>query len=131
MSSRRRTFVLQAVGVAVVIGVIFFAFLRPTDVDDLSGIDVPGDNGSTFGIPGEGDETKKGPRSDRSKGNRASDRPDPGEAESFGEAGSPGGAASRLGGDPLVPPVGDDPVGDQYTSTTTALMNRVRAQVNP
>jgi hypothetical protein len=119
MSSQRRTFVLQAVGVAVVIGVIFFAFLRPTEVDDLSGLKAPGNDGSTFGVPGEGDKTKKGSRKDRGNGDRVSDRQDPAKA------------ASGSKGDPLVPPVIDGPVGDQYTSTTTALMNRVRAQGDP
>jgi len=127
MSSQRRTFVLQAVGVAVVIGVIFFAFLRPTEVDDLSGIEAPGNDGSTFGVPGESDETKNGSRNDRGDGDRISDRPDPARAAS----GSMGDPLVPPVSDPLVPPVDNDPVGDQYTSATTALMNRIRAQGVP
>jgi hypothetical protein len=120
MSSPNRTFVLQAVGVAVVIGVIFFAFLRPTDVGELSGIDAPGDDGPTFGIPGDGRERGKDARGEPRSDDRASNR-----------TRSALTSASASGGGPAVPPAGDDPAGDQYTSTATALMSRVRAPVDP
>ena len=120
MTNTNRTFVLQALGVAVVIGVIFVAFLRPTDVGDLSRIDAPGDGGTTAGIPGEGRERGNGARSEPRRDDRASNRPHPSLT-----------SASAANGDPAVPPAGDDPAGDQYTSTATALTNRVRAPVEP
>jgi hypothetical protein len=119
MSSQNRTFVLQAVGVAVVIGVVFFAFLRPTDVGELSGIDAPGDDGPTFGIPGDGSERGKNRRGEPRGENRASNRPDSALTSASVSRGGPAATSS------------DDPAGDQYTSTATALMNRVRAPVDP
>jgi hypothetical protein len=120
MNGPNRTFVLQAVGVAVIVGVIFFAFLRPSDVGDLSGIDASGDDGATAGVPGEGlhrgNHGRNRPRND----DRASNRPRRGVTS--GSVGS-GGLA--------LPPAGDDPAGDQYTSTVAALMTRVMAPADP
>jgi hypothetical protein len=120
MSSQNRTFVLQAVGVAVVVGVIFFAFLRPSDVGELSGIDAPGDDGSTFGIPGDGREGGKDARSQAGSDERGSN---PTRSVLASAPASNGGLGP--------PPAADDPAGDQYTSTAIALMNRVRAPVEP
>jgi len=119
MSSQRRTFVLQAVSVAVVVGVIFFAFLRPSELGELSGIEAPGGDGPTFVLPGDAEKRKnsqEGPKSDA----RKADRRD--------SAGS-GFVASLSGpddGSELVP-TGNDPTGDQYTSTAAALLDRIRA----
>jgi hypothetical protein len=119
MSSQNRTFVLQAVGVAVVIGVIFFAFLRPDDVSELSGIDAPGDDGPTFGLPGDRSERGKHGRDEPRSDNQVSNQPQSALAS----------ASVSNGRSPATP--ADDPAGDQYTSTVTALMNRVRAPVDP
>jgi len=134
MTSQNRTFVLQAVGVAVVIGVIFFAFLRPTDVSELSGIDAPGDDDATFGLPGAGREGGKDGREggkdgrERGKDSRGEPR---GDDRRSNRARSVLTSAPAADGGPALPSGGNDPADDQYTSTATALMKRVMAPVDP
>jgi hypothetical protein len=123
MSGQNRTFVLQVVGVATLVAVIFFAFLRPSDPGDLAGIDAPGGETPQFGLPGL----------DRNDGDR---RNGPADALRGADRGGSDGTrlvgtravASGTGptGGPGPSPTGDGPPGDQYTSTAVALMERVR-----
>jgi hypothetical protein len=138
MNKPNRTFVLQAVGVAVVVSVIFFAFLRPTDVGELSGIEAPGDDGPTAGIPGEGpargNDARGTRRSDPRDSNRRRTASTSASAASGGSAVPPasgGSAVPPASSGSAVPPASDDPADDQYASTVAALMNRVTAPGDP
>jgi hypothetical protein len=122
MSGQNRTFVLQVVGVATLVAVIFFAFLRPSDPGDLAGIDAPGGETPQFGVPGldrDGDR-RNGP----AVALRGEDRGRSDGTRSIGTRAVAIGAGPN--GGPGPPPTGDGPPGDQYTSTAVALMERVR-----
>ena len=120
MSGRYRTFVLQAVGVAVVIGIVFFAFLRPSDVGELDGIDAPGGAGPPVATPGDERMGSEDPRRRAKAERRAGDRADLADAGVFIsiDSATDGGQAAPRGG------LG--PTDDQYTDAATALMERVR-----
>ena len=66
---------LTGCGVAVVVGVIFFAFLRPTELGELSEIEAPGGDGPTFVLPGDA-EKRKSPGTGQRRRTQA-DRRDP------------------------------------------------------
>lgn len=119
MSGQNRTFVLQVAGVATLVAVIFFAFLRPSDPGELSGIDAPGGNPPAFELPGV--NGGNGPGRARADGeSRRAIREGAGGRHAFA---SSAGWSAGLG----VPPFGDSPSGEQYTSTAVALMERVKA----
>ena len=118
MSGQNRTFVLQVVGVALLVGIIFFAFLRPSDPGELAGIDAPEGDAPAFGLPGpdRDGEGRDGSQGDsRSAGRGRGD----GERTLTSSAASSGGLAT--------PALGDAPADDQYTSAATSLMERVEA----
>jgi len=127
MSSQRRTFVLQAVGVAVVVGVIFFTLLLPSEPDELSGIDAPGSETPGFTLPGDTDGKKKGSGRE-AKDNASAENPrNPAGPDVVASASGLDGADSDVDGGPWVPPGSRDPGDDQYSSTATILMDRVKA----
>lgn len=110
-----RTFLVQAVGVVVVIGVVYFFFLRLPDTGDLTHIEAPGpEDGPAFVIPGaEGDGETRVKRK--------------------------GGDSSPLSSRPVLTPrdvvytrvrlpVDHGPASDQYASTVDTLTKRVRAR---
>ncbi len=125
MSGRHRTIALQAVGVAVLAAIVFFAFLRPSEPGGLSGIEAEG-NGPTVlhPAPPAGKERKK-----RGGMGRRASGPDrnsfgPGAPDSpFGGESSEGGI---VGGDtPSLEGGGNTPSGDQYDDTVARLMDQV------
>jgi hypothetical protein len=127
VSGRYRTVALQAVGVAILAAFVFVAFLRPSEPDDLSGIEAPGGGNGQTVVPPPDHEKKKGGkkggnghhkpnRGDRSNGTRANsnDRP-----------GSGGGSPPDDTGTG-TPPDGDGgPDDDQYTDLVSILMKQV------
>ena len=116
--SQNRTFVLQAVAVTVLVGVVFFAFLRPSGQDDLAGIDAPGGEGPSLVIPGNDGKKNKANRAFKGKarGERLA-----------GARNSALTAAGGLSGVQGVLPTGSAPSDDQYSSTATALLDQIRA----
>ena len=124
MSGLNRTFVLQAVGVAVIVGVLFFAVLRPTELGELAGIDAPGrGDGPTFVIPGN--DRKPGNGSDNAS--NASRNRNAAERQSASTASSAGASVLSPAGGSVLSPAGDGPADDQYTDAATALMDQIRA----
>ncbi len=111
----------------MVIGVIFFTLLLPSEPDELSGIDAPGSETPGFTIPGDTDGEKNGTRG-KAKDNASAANPkkqaDPDVVASVSGLGD--GADSGVDGEPWVPPESRDPGDDQYSSTATTLMDRVR-----
>ena len=108
-----RTFAFQLVGVAVVVGIIFFAFLRPTNPGELFGIDAPdGEQPSFAGPTGGRSEHQKGVEE---KFTRAAGDDGRHQSRARGYDGVPG----------SQPDPGAQPSDDQYTDLATALMARV------
>ncbi|MDQ2675622.1 MAG: hypothetical protein M3Y34_02345, partial [Actinomycetota bacterium] len=117
-SGPRRTFVLQAVAVALAVAIVYFAFLRPSDPDELAGIQAPGGDAPGLRAP---DGEKDGKKRDRAQG-----RSEAGErSQQVRTGGRTDIASARGGGRGLLINAGG-PAGDQYTATATALMQRVR-----
>jgi hypothetical protein len=115
--SPNRTFVLQVVAVAVLIGIVYLAFLRPTDDGELAGIEAPGGDGPALVAPGPEHKKAKDPSDARdSRGANARDSSRAGAARS--------GLGPASGSE--LPPVGG-PADDQYTDTATALMEQIKA----
>ena len=113
-----RTFLLQAVAVAVAIGIVYFAFLRPSDPDELAGIQAPGGDAPTFALPDE-----RGPDGKRT---HAKDRPEKGERPARARSTVLARSVLGAGRGTAAPAAGGGPADDQYTATATALMDRVR-----
>lgn len=112
----------------MVIGVIFFTLLLPSEPDELTGIDAPGSETPGFTIPGDTDGKKNGSRKE-AKGNASAvnQRQPAGRDVIASVSGLGDGADSDVDGDPTVPPESRDPGDDQYSSTATTLMDRVKA----
>ena len=114
MSSQTRTFALQAAAVAVVVGIIFFAFLRPSDVGELSGIQAP--NGEEpFATPNNGHQGKQGSKRGRADSGRQRAQ---GATMLVRTGFGPGGGSTG-------PFVGEAPADAQYAGTAAALAAQV------
>ena len=125
MSGRYRTVALQAVGVAVVAGVIFIAFLRPSEPGELSGIDAPGGGDEPTAVnPPDDDKAKKNGKRQGEDQNRPGGGDPPNARRANGNG--PSGAADSPLDDTLAPSDGDSgPDDDQYTDLVSALMEEV------
>ena len=128
MSGRYRTVALQAVGVAVIAAFVFVAFLRPSEPEDLAGIEAPGGgDGPSVVNPEPDDEKKKGEKKNGKhqngpKGDGRNDGP------RAGGSARPGTSAPTAPGDvgtDIPPGGGDGPPDDQYTDLVSLLMKQV------
>ena len=129
MSGRYRTVALQAVGVAVIAAFVFVAFLRPSEPDDLAGIEAPGGgDGPSVVNPEPDDEKKKGGRKDakHQNGPNGHGRNDGPRAGGNGRPGSNAPTAPDDVGTDIPPDGGGDgPPDDQYTDLVSLLMKQV------
>ena len=120
MTARIFPIALQALGVAALGAIVYFAFLQPSDPNPLSGIEVEGDIPAGV-TPGNGQAT----------GQRDSKSP-------AGPARRGDGARTLAGirlipvqpGDPIPAPPGapgggDTPTGEQYDSAVARILGRV------
>jgi hypothetical protein len=125
---------LQALGVAALGAVVYFAFLHPSDPNPLSGIQVDGDIPAAGVTPGNGQAT--GQRS-RETPARRGDRTrtlagirlvpvQPGDVAP-GPPGPPvdGDTPTGSQGDTPTGSQGDTPTGSQYGSAVTRVLGRV------
>ena len=121
MSGRYRTVALQAVGVAVLAGFIFIAFLRPSEPGELSGIDAPGGGGESTAV---NPDDVKGKKDGKLKGEEQNRRAggDPANGPQANGAGAGSGADGPS--DTLAPPDGG-PDEDQYSDPVSVLMEEV------
>lgn len=120
MTARIFAIALQALGVAALGAIVYFAFLQPSDPNPLSGIEVEGDIPAGV-TPGNGQAT----------GQRNSKPP-------AGPARRGDGTRTLAGirlipvqpGDPIAAPPGapggdDTPTGEQYDSAVARILGRV------
>ncbi len=101
----------QGLGVAILLGVVYFAFLAPNDPESLSGIDAPG--GEIFeSVPN---------RHGDGNGDQAVQRSREPAAVIAGAAVAPSSPV------PTTPAI-DTPPGSQYDSVVARIIARVRAR---
>lgn len=131
MRARYRTVAIQAIGVAIVAAFIWLAFLRPSEPDELVGIDA-GEPPRTQTDPSPSDRNgqrreRKGPSDGDGDGGARNGRGSP------PAAGTPG-AGEASGGGALVAPAGDrddTPTTSQYGDTAIRLLVRVGLEERP
>jgi hypothetical protein len=108
---------LQALGVAALAAVVYFAFLHPSDPNPLSGIQVEGDIPAAVTPP---DNAPAGQRGHKAPAQRAAPGRTLAGIRLVPE--SPGGTTAV----PTAPPVdGDAPTGSQYGSSVARVLGRV------
>lgn len=126
MTGSYRTVALQAVGVAVIAGFIFIAFLRPSEPEELAGVDAPGGDGpSVVSPPAIKKGHHKGEKRDGDEDLPRESRSSLAAAAGSGAGGI--GASDAAGGDGILTPPGGDngPGDDQYTDLVSLLMKQV------
>ncbi len=136
MSGRYRTVALQAVGVAVLAAFVFVAFLRPSEPDDLAGIEAPGGGDGPSVVNPEPDDEKK--KKGGKKNGKNQNRPTGGRRNDGPRAGGNGGPVTSgpnapdwvgtdtpPGGTDTPPGGGDAPPDDQYSDLVSLLMKQV------
>jgi hypothetical protein len=116
VSGRSRTIALQAVGVGIIVVIVYIAFLRPTDPSELSGIDAPGGEEQPLARAPQPDAKRKRGGDDERRDRPR--RPSRGASRSDGPATDvpPDGGGALDGG---APP------DDQYGDAVARLLARV------
>ena len=99
--------VAQAMGVVVLIAIVYTAFLRPDDSNPLSGISI--EDGTTIEVAPNGNARRHNARKQPGHGERAPARVIP----ASGVSAAPDGLAA------------DTPAGAQYSSAVDAILSRV------
>ena len=124
MTARIFAIALQALGVAALGVIVYFAFLQPSDPNPLSGIEVEGDIPAAGVTPGNGQAT--GQRNSKSPAGPA--RRGDGARTLAGirlVPVQPGDAIPAAQAAPEVPGGADTPTGEQYDSAVARILGRV------
>lgn len=139
MSGSLRSVAAQAIGVAILVAIVYLAFLRPDSPTELSGIHARDGSGAVVAEkPAKKSRRAKhgrgtgrigrrhGGRRSRPAVRRASARRRGGRA---GSAAASAGAGSSSGGSAVAIPVGGPtgtPPGNQYTDSVSAIRAKLR-----
>ena len=110
----------------MVIGVIFFTLLLPSEPGELSGIDAPGSETPGFTIPGDTNGKKNGSSREAKDKASVANRTKPAGPDVVASVSGLDGSDTTVDDVPSVPPESRDPGDDQYSSTARILMDRVR-----